>query len=438
MSSMRAISTDRMISDDQSDAVLGEVRWVPSKSIWTLSMLGVALIGGPLTFSWDAFLVFLVFTAVTICAGHSVGMHRLLIHRSFEAPKWLERTLVYLGTLVGMAGPFGMIAAHDIRDWAQRQTVCHDLHAHRKGFWRDAWWQMHCVVDLKHPPRFVIEDAVRNDRFYRFVEKTWMLQQLPWAILLFVLGGIGWVVWGIAVRVTLSLHGHWLVGHFAHRRGHQGWVVDGVAVQGFNIPHISLLTFGENWHGNHHAYPGSARLGVERGQLDPGWWLIKALEYVGLVWHVKEPEQVGERDGLRKVARAQKRNPKKLSLLMAWVAATVVGSSGLLFLAGNAKEVMEFTVIVGAFAAAFILVTGVPAIRTLLTDAETDQTHGLRYYVGLASLLGLLCSFIGGPLFIYFAIFFVPSAAAAGVAFGIFNRRSISRFLDKKKSNTPA
>jgi sn-1 stearoyl-lipid 9-desaturase len=153
-----------------------------------------ALIGAPLTFTWDAFALFLVTTAITICAGHSVGMHRLLIHRSFRSPKWLERFLVYLGTLVGMAGPFGMIAAHDIRDWAQRQVDCHDLFAHRRSFFVDAWWQMHCVVDLDHPPLFVIETETVTDPFYRFIERTWMLQQLPWAILFFTLGGLPWVI----------------------------------------------------------------------------------------------------------------------------------------------------------------------------------------------------------------------------------------------------
>jgi fatty-acid desaturase len=298
---MTTLSTDRMIPDAKSNAVKGRVVWAPAKSIWTLSMAAAAIAGAPFTFSWDALALFLATTAITICAGHSVGMHRLLIHKSFRAPKWLEHVLIYLGTLVGMGGPFGMIAAHDIRDWAQRQTVCHDLYAHRRSFFVDAWWQMHCVVKLDHPPRFVIEPETAHDRFYRLIEKHWMAQQLPWAVLFFAVGGLPWVIWGIALRITVSLTGHWLIGHFAHRRGHQGWSVDGVCVQGFNIRYVSLLTFGESWHGNHHAFPGSARLGVEEGQFDPGWWLVKSLAFLGLAWDIKEPEQVGEREGLRRV-----------------------------------------------------------------------------------------------------------------------------------------
>jgi fatty-acid desaturase len=297
-----ALSTDRMIADDESDSVAGRVVWVPGKSLWTGAMTLIALVAAPLTFTWDALALFLVTSAVTICAGHSVGMHRLLIHRAFEAPLWLERLLVYLGTLVGMAGPFGMIYAHDIRDWAQRQPACHDLHAHRRGFFHDAWWQLHCAVALDHPPRFVIEPRTVDDRFFQWLERTWMTQQLPWAVLFYALGGWAWVVWGIAVRVAVSLTGHWLIGHFAHKRGKQGWVIDGVAVQGFNVPYAGLVTFGEAYHGNHHAFPGSANLGVETGQIDLGWRLIQVMAWLGLVRHIQTPETVGAREGLRRVA----------------------------------------------------------------------------------------------------------------------------------------
>lgn len=263
--------------------------------------MAVALVFGPLTFSWSGFTLFVITTAITICAGHSVGMHRLLIHRSFRTSKLVERVLVYLGTLVGMAGPFGMIYAHDIRDWAQRQTICHDLYAHRRSFFVDAWWQMHCAVALKHPPAFVIEPEVANDGFYRFLERTWMAQQLPWMLLFYLLGGWSWVVWGTAVRISVSLTGHWLIGHFAHRGGHQGWAVDNVAVQGYNIPKAAVVTFGESFHGNHHAFPDSARLGLERGQIDLGWNFIQLLMWLGIASAVKLPENMMPREGLRRL-----------------------------------------------------------------------------------------------------------------------------------------
>ena len=299
---MDVVSTGRMIAQPGSDPVSGKVVWVPGKSLWVAAMTLVAVIGGPMTFSPGALAVFAVLTALTICLGHSVGMHRLLIHRSFETPLWLERGLVYFGVLVGMAGPFGMIHAHDIRDWAQRQEACHDLFAHRRGFFKDAFWQMHCAVALDHPPRFFIEERVVQDRFYRFLEATWMWQQAPLAVLLFAFGGISWLVWGVAVRVSVSLTGHWLVGHFAHRGGEQGWRVDGVAVQGYNLPRFGLVTFGEAYHGNHHAFPDSARLGIEPGQVDLGWWFIRLLSHLRLASAIRLPSNTGRRVGLRRVA----------------------------------------------------------------------------------------------------------------------------------------
>jgi stearoyl-CoA desaturase (delta-9 desaturase) len=293
-----------MHSDADSDAVEGKVVWVWSKSIWVGSLTIIALVFAPLTFTWGALALFVVTTAITICAGHSVGMHRLLIHRSFKTSIYLEHLLVYLGVLVGMAGPFGMIYAHDIRDWAQRQRECHDLYAHRRAFFVDAWWQMHCAVALDKPPQFVIEANVANDRFYRFLERTWMLQQAPWAVLFYLIGGWAWVVWGIAARVSISLTGHWLVGHFAHRRGSQGWAVEDVAVQGYNLPAFGLVTFGEAFHGNHHAFPQSARLGLERGQVDLGWALIRVLMWLGLASQVKLPENTPHRPGLNRLAEA--------------------------------------------------------------------------------------------------------------------------------------
>ncbi|TAY15385.1 acyl-CoA desaturase [Rhizobium leguminosarum] len=297
---MSSISTGRMI-DNGSDPVKGRVVWMPAKSIWITAMTLIAIIGGPLTFAWSAFAVFILLTAITICLGHSVGMHRLLIHRSFSTHIWIEHVLVYLGTLVGMAGPFGMIYAHDIRDWAQRQRDCHDLYAHRRPFFIDAFWQMHCIVALDHPPRFVLDERERRDRFYRFLEATWMAQQIPLGLALFALGGLPWVVWGIAVRISVSLTGHWLVGHFAHRVGHQGWSVDDVAVQGYNLPRFGLVTFGESFHGNHHAFPESARLGIEPGQLDLGWYFIRLLAKLGLASAIKLPHTIVPRRGLRRI-----------------------------------------------------------------------------------------------------------------------------------------
>jgi fatty-acid desaturase len=290
--------SERIIADGETNSIEGEVRWSPVKSIWIGSMTLVALICGPLMFSWEAFGVFVLLSAVTLCSGHSVGMHRRLIHNSFECPLWLEYLMVYSGVLVGMAGPFGLMQQHDLRDWAQRQRDCHDYLRHGRSIWRDAFWQLHCDLHLTHAPRFQPEPRIANDRVYLWMERTWMWQQAPLALILFAFGGWAWVVWGVAARVSACVTGHWLVGYFAHNEGPMRWRVNGAGVQGRDVPIAALFSMGESWHNNHHAYPGSARIGLSEDQPDPGWWLILALQRLGVAWNIKTPALLPVRPAL--------------------------------------------------------------------------------------------------------------------------------------------
>src|SRR4051812_47403317 len=156
-------------------AVSGTVRWTPGRSLWNGTMLLGALVLGPLYFTWGAFALFLALSAVTLCTGHSVGFHRRLVHRSFQCPKWLERALVWSGSMVGMGGPLWTIRTHDTRDWAQRQPACHDYLAHRHGLLKDGWWNLHWRPAFDHPPGFDPGPGIADDPFHVFMERTWML-----------------------------------------------------------------------------------------------------------------------------------------------------------------------------------------------------------------------------------------------------------------------
>lgn len=292
---------ERILADSESNPLEGVVRWAPAKSVWIGFNTLAALVLSPVFVSFDAVLLFVVTSAITLCFGHSVGMHRRLIHSSFECPHWLEYLCVYLGTLVGMAGPLGMIRVHDYRDWAQRQTDCHDFFRHGRRLLHDGWWQLHCELVLSHPPKCQLEPRLENSRFYKYLERTWMLQQLPWAVAFYAFGGWAWVVWGIFVRVSVCVTGHWLVGHFAHRQGGQHWIVEGAAAQGYNVKLAGIISMGESWHNNHHAFPGSAKLGLYPGEVDLGWQLIRVFRMLGIARTIKEPAHLPPRANLRQI-----------------------------------------------------------------------------------------------------------------------------------------
>lgn len=301
------LDTHRVHAVTPADVCLGKVRWAPVKSLWFLGMAGAAVVGGSVYFSWSAFFLFIATTGTVLLFGHSLGSHRKLIHNSFQCPKWLERVLVYCGVQVGLAGPIGLLRQHELRDFAQRLPACHDYLRHGRGFWLDAWWQLNCELTLDRPPVISLEPRIANDSYLRWLERTWMLQQLPWAVLFYVVGGWGWVFWGVCARVTAGVFGHWLIGYFAHNHGGMHYEVDGAAVQGRNIPFTWLLTMGECWHNNHHAFPGSARLGLFPGERDPGWWVLMLFRRLGWAWDLRLPKDLPVRpelEPLDELARA--------------------------------------------------------------------------------------------------------------------------------------
>ena len=292
------INTERIKCGSTSNAFTGVVTWRPVKSIWFIAHLIVMLAIAPFVITFSALLIFVIFTSITLCLGHSLGMHRLLIHRSYECPKWMEYIFVYFGVLVGMAGPIGMMRQHDLRDWAQRQKRCHDYLLHGSSIIKDGWWQLNCDLQLDHEPEFQVEEEVDSDKFYQLIEKTWMLQQLSIAIPLYYFGGLSWLVWGVSVRIVISVGGHWFIGYFAHNNGERTWRVEGAAVQGHNIRLAGILSMGEAWHNNHHAYPGSAMLGLYKDEPDIGWWVLNALHNLGFVTNITLPKQLPPRTEL--------------------------------------------------------------------------------------------------------------------------------------------
>jgi fatty-acid desaturase len=283
---------------------------------WFLGMAGAAIVGGAFTISIGAVALYVVSTAIVLLFGHSLGSHRKLIHDSFQCSRWLEYLLVYLGVQVGLAGPLGLMRQHELRDYAQRLPECHDYLRHGRPFWIDAWWQLVCELRLHAEPTLIIEPRVAADRFYLFLERTWMAQHLPWALLFYAWGGWGYVFWGVCARVTTGVFGHWIVGFFAHNHGAMHHVVVGAAVQGRNVRFTSLLTMGECWHNNHHAFPGSARLGLQPGEWDPGWWVLTGLARAGRVTQLRLPEHLPPRAELKPyVALAKARRCRFCTLL---------------------------------------------------------------------------------------------------------------------------
>jgi stearoyl-CoA desaturase (delta-9 desaturase) len=228
---------------------------------------------------------------VTLCIGHSVGLHRGFIHRTYEANPIVRGVLAYLSVLTGLGGPLSWVRVHAVRDYWQNRADCPPYFAYDHSIVRDFVWNLH----LRFEPADDRADGrlpagVLGDPWLLFLERTWPLHVLALAMFVFVLFGPAAVAVCVCARTAAGLVGHWAVGYAAHAWGERRFVVDGAKESGTNVWLLGVLSFGEGFHNNHHAFPRSARMGMRRRELDLGWVVIWILERARLVravtaWH---------------------------------------------------------------------------------------------------------------------------------------------------------
>ena len=123
-----------------------------------------------------------------------------------------------------------------------------------------------------------------KDRFLVWLSKYHYVPLAILSILLLVFGGLPFLLWGVFFRVTIGLHVTWMVNSLTHFWGSRRFDTrDDFRNNWF----VALLSFGEGWHNNHHAYPISARHGLAWYEIDVSWWEIRFLQRIGLATSVR-------------------------------------------------------------------------------------------------------------------------------------------------------
>jgi len=238
----------------------------------------------PANFSWKAVGLLLIMHWVTGGLGITLGWHRLVSHRSFQVPKWLEYVLVFFGTLSMQAGPIEWIGLHRHHHLHSDQDADH--HDSNKGFWwSHMGWMMYKVPAKQEIPRFTQDIA--GDPVYQFLDKYFLLIQIVLAGVLYLMGGWSFVVWGIFLRLVVLYHCTWLVNSATHKFGYRTY---DSGDRSTNCWWVAVLTYGEGWHNNHHAFQYSARHGLRWWEIDLTWMTIWLLQQVGLAQKIKLAE----------------------------------------------------------------------------------------------------------------------------------------------------
>ncbi|MGF1488297.1 MAG: acyl-CoA desaturase [Prochloraceae cyanobacterium] len=260
--------------EGQPDLVLS---W---RSVALFSAVHAIAILGLWCFSWQALGVTIALHWLLGSIGICLGYHRLLTHRSFQVPQWLEYIIVTIGALALQGGPIFWVSGHRLHH-AHTEDEDLDPYSAKRGF----WWSHMLWLFYPRSPFFEYEsykkyapDIERNS-YYRWLEMNFIWLQIALGLILYALGGWSFVIYGIFVRSVLLWHSTWLINSATHALGYQNF--DSNDRSG-NVWWAAILTYGEGWHNNHHAHPRVAKAGQRWWEIDPTWWAIKILQMLGL------------------------------------------------------------------------------------------------------------------------------------------------------------
>lgn len=256
-----------------------------------LIVVHLGALAAPWTFSWQGLVAMFVMYVLTGGVGICMGYHRLLSHRSFSTFPPMRWLIAWIGGLAGEGSAIHWSANHRIHH--ARSDKQGDPHSPREGFlWSHCFW---CLQKLEPEERDAmhrrwVPDLLR-DPVLRFLDRTFLLWQIVVAAGIFglgyVMGGtplaVSMLVWGVFLRMTIVLHATWCINSVTHVWGYKTY---DNGDDSKNLWWVALLTFGEGWHNNHHAYQRAANYGHRWWEIDFTYMMISILRMLGLAWGI--------------------------------------------------------------------------------------------------------------------------------------------------------
>ncbi len=256
----------------------------------------------PWFFSWTGVVVCLAGLYVFGTLGINLGFHRMLTHRSLTLPKWLEYCVSTLAVCCLQDSPARWVAIHRLHH--QHSDEESDPHSPLVNLlWGHVGWVM--IKSSNHDRTIHYEHYCRDvlrDPYYFWLERglRWFWVYLAHAALFYLVGlAIGWattgsfpagvqlgsslLVWGVFVRTVLVWHITWTVNSFGHVFGYQNYATGDSSR---NHWLFALISNGDGWHNNHHAYQRCAAHGHKWWEFDVTYGTIWILERLGLATKV--------------------------------------------------------------------------------------------------------------------------------------------------------
>ncbi len=251
-----------------------------------VTLMHLGALAGFFTFSWKAFFVCLFLWWLTGGVGICLGYHRYFTHRSYAIPKPVEYLLAICGCMAGEAGPISWVAAH--RYHHTYSDTEKDPHSPLRGFlWAHVSWLFGREKFLSEFDSYKrLAPDMARDRFLVFLDSFHILPAIALTVVLYFMGGWPFVVWGIFVRSVIVYHSTWFVNSAAHIWGYRTYKTGELSTNNW---WVALLSFGEGWHNNHHAFQRSARHGFRWWEIDLTYRMIQLLWVLGLASQIHVP-----------------------------------------------------------------------------------------------------------------------------------------------------
>jgi stearoyl-CoA desaturase (delta-9 desaturase) len=242
---------------------------------------------------------------VVTALGVTIGYHRLLTHKAFRTPRGVRYALAILGSMAVQGPVLDLVADHRKHHvFADRDGDPHSPHQHDSGLrgllHAHVGWLL--STNGQASKRQFARDLL-DDRGMRVINRlfpAWALLGLAlpfglgWAIGGDLEAGLSGLLWGGLVRIFFVHHVTWSVNSVCHFLGRRRWDTPD---ESRNVGWLALVSLGESWHHNHHAFPRSAYHGLRWYELDLAAMFIRALSAVGLASDVVtvDPETQRER-----------------------------------------------------------------------------------------------------------------------------------------------
>jgi len=263
--------------------------------------LAALLVFSPWLFSWTGVVLALTGCYVFGTLGINLGFHRLLSHRSYKCPLWVERVLALLGICCLQKTPGQFVATH--RAHHQHEDGEDDPHTPKESlFWGHMGWLFvdHPEFDNITTYEHFARDVFRDPFYFRMERRfLWLWIYALHAVLYFLVGfAIGWLqpggsqaaglqfgssllVWGVFLRTVLVWHITWGVNSIGHVWGYRNYETRG---NSRNSLLIGLISNGDGWHNNHHADQRAASHGHKWWEIDVTYITLRVMQVFGLAW----------------------------------------------------------------------------------------------------------------------------------------------------------